>query len=118
MAQLPEIQSYTLGHVIRKYGEYSSMGWSPRRRLDYGYVLPGDIYECYIDRLITANTRWLDVGGGRSVLPHNPELSRELSCRCLSLTSVDPSDNILDNPFAHKKSVLCSSTWMWWKSII
>ncbi|MGM0953165.1 MAG: class I SAM-dependent methyltransferase [Pseudomonadota bacterium] len=93
-------------HSFKKYGYKSTMGWSPRRRIEFGYTLAGDIYECFIDSLVKEDTKWIDVGGGRSVLPHNPELSRDLSRRCYSLTSVDPSENVLENPYAHKK--VCS----------
>ncbi|MDR9424068.1 MAG: methyltransferase domain-containing protein [Marinobacter sp.] len=90
-------------HVLNKYGEKSVMGWSPKRRFEYGYFLAGDIYECFIDKLINKNTRWVDVGGGSSILPHNPDLSKELASRCYSLTSVDPSENVFENPYAHHK---------------
>ena len=65
-----------LAHSLAKYGEKSSMGWSPRRRLDFGYTLAGDVYECFLDKLVTSDTRWVDVGGGRSILPHNAKLSQ------------------------------------------
>ncbi len=95
-----------IDHASKKYGDSSVMGWSPRRRIEYGYTLAGDIYECFVDKLITEDTRWIDIGGGRSVLPHNPDLSRELASRCYSLTSVDPSENVFENPYAHNK--VCS----------
>jgi len=90
-------------HVQKKYGDSESMGWSPRRRIAYGYTLPGDVYECFLEKVVNKDTRWVDVGGGRSVLPHNTSLSEELSNRCSSLSAVDPSDNVFDNPFAHEK---------------
>ena len=93
-------------HVLKKYGDKSVMGWSPKRRFEYGYFLAGDIYECFIDCLINKDTRWVDVGGGSSILPHNPDLSQELASRCHSLTSVDPSENVYENPYAHHK--VCS----------
>jgi len=93
-------------HAVSKYGERESMGWSPGRRWDFGYALAGDVYECFLDSLVTEETRWIDVGGGRAVLPHNEELSFRLSKRCKSLTSVDPSENVFQNPFAHEK--ICS----------
>jgi len=93
-------------HSFKKYGDRLTMGWSPRRRIELGYTLAGDIYECFIDSLVKEDTKWLDVGGGRSVLPHNPDLSRSLARRCYSLTSVDPSENVFENPYAHKK--VCS----------
>lgn len=93
-------------HATEKYGERASMGWSPGRRWDFGYSLAGDVYECFLDSLVTEETRWVDVGGGRSVLPHNSDLSAKLAGRCKSLTSVDPSENVFDNPFAHEK--VCS----------
>ena len=88
---------------LTKYGDPETTGWSPRRRLKFGYYQPSDIYEATIDKLIKNDTNWLDVGGGRAVFPSNPKLSRILSKRCKKLTAVDPSENVWENPFAHEK---------------
>jgi SAM-dependent methyltransferase len=89
-------------HFIEKYGDPDTTGWSPRRRYKMGYSLAGDVYEATIDQLIGSSTRWMDVGGGRSIFPHNELLSERLSKKCLRLVSVDPSQNVHDNPYCHK----------------
>jgi 2-polyprenyl-3-methyl-5-hydroxy-6-metoxy-1,4-benzoquinol methylase len=86
-----------------KYGHPDTTGWAPRRRLHHGYFPPGDIYEATIRKLVGKETRWLDIGGGRSVFPHNEALSKMLAETCQHLTAVDPSENVLDNPYAHDK---------------
>lgn len=86
-----------------KYGHPDTTGWAPRRRLRYGYFPPGDIYEATVRKLVTSETRWLDIGGGRSVFPHNAALSEMLAGTCRKLTAIDPSENVLDNPYAHEK---------------
>ena len=93
-------------HATAKYGKRASMGWSPGRRWDFGYSLAGDVYECFLDSIVSHRTRWVDVGGGRAILPHNDALSASLAERCESLTSVDPSRNVFENPYAHEK--ICS----------
>ncbi len=86
-----------------KYGDPHKTGWGPRRRLKHGYYPPEDIYEALVNKFVTAKTVWLDVGGGRALFPHNHSLSQELSEKCKSLTSVDPSENVFENPYAHEK---------------
>jgi 2-polyprenyl-3-methyl-5-hydroxy-6-metoxy-1,4-benzoquinol methylase len=86
---------------VQKYGDPATTGWSPGRRWRAGYFLPADVYETVIAGLVTPDTAWLDVGGGKAVFPENPRLSAELAGRCQSLTAVDPSDNVRSNPFAH-----------------
>lgn len=94
-------------HFKEKYGDPESTGWSPGRRYRMGYTLAGDVYEATIDNLIDDNTKWMDVGGGRSIFPHNELLSKRLSEKCQSLVSVDPSTNVFDNPYCHK-AVRCT----------
>jgi 2-polyprenyl-3-methyl-5-hydroxy-6-metoxy-1,4-benzoquinol methylase len=89
-------------HFKQKYGDVSKTGWSPKRRFRLGHILAGDLYECKIEKMVTSNTNWIDVGGGRSLFPNNPKLSQELSVRCNKLVSVDPSDNVLENPYCHE----------------
>ena len=84
-----------------KYGETESRGWGPRLRERFGYYTPDDWYETLVDQLVTASTRWLEVGCGRSIFPSNPALAKKLSSRCARLVGVDKSDNIADNPFVH-----------------
>jgi hypothetical protein len=73
-----------------------------RRRYKLNNVLASDLYECKIDKLVGSNAKWIDVGGGRSLFPNNPVLSKESSIRCKKLVSVDPSDNVLENPCCHE----------------
>ena len=87
---------------VQKYGAPETTGWSPKRRWRAGYFLPADIYEAAVERIVTHETDWLDVGGGKSVFPHNQELAGELASRCRSLAAVDPSENVRSNPFAQK----------------
>jgi len=79
------------------------MGWAPRRRLRIGYYLPAEVYEGTLDKLVAPDNRWLDVGGGHSIFPQNPGLARELVERCTHVTAVDPSPNVLRNPFVHER---------------
>ncbi len=78
-------------------------GWWARRRERFGYFSPDDHYEALLRRLVTPETRWLDAGSGRSPFPHNPSLATELSQRCRLLVGVDPSPNVLTNPFVHER---------------
>jgi SAM-dependent methyltransferase len=93
--------------VVLKYGEILFKSWGPRRRLRFGYFAPDDWYEALLRRLVTPTTRWLDVGGGASMFPHNPPLAQELATRCLRLVGVDPSSNIETNPYLHDR-VCCA----------
>jgi 2-polyprenyl-3-methyl-5-hydroxy-6-metoxy-1,4-benzoquinol methylase len=87
-------------HFRQKYGDLDDVGWSPKQRHTFGYTLPGDVYEAYIDKLVTNDTKWIDVGGGKSIFPFNQELSEALSKRCEKLVAVDPSENVLHNKYA------------------
>lgn len=90
---------------ILKYGHPSTTGPTPRRRLAYGYYPADDIYEGVVHELLTIDTKWLDVGGGRFIFPNNDSLSKILAEKCKRLVSVDPSVNILENPYAHEKNM-------------
>src|SRR5690554_359710 len=92
-------------HSYKKYGNPDNLGWGPKRRLKFNHFLAGDIYECYLNNLVTPETKWLDVGGGRAILPHNKPLSRELADRSKLLISVDPSENVINNPYCDEYSV-------------
>jgi SAM-dependent methyltransferase len=69
----------------------------------FGYIRADLWYEALVDALVTQETRWIDVGGGKSVFPHNDPLSTILARRCALLVGVDPSENIHDNPFVHER---------------
>ena len=85
--------------AAEKYGDLAAGGWGPRLRHRFGYFTPDDWYEAMLASLVGAETDWLDVGCGREILPFSPAGSRALAGRCRSLTGVDPSDNIDENPY-------------------
>jgi SAM-dependent methyltransferase len=68
-----------------------------------GYFTPDDHYEALLNRLVTPETRWLEVGCGRDIFPQNYRLARELSQRCRLLVGVDPDDTLEENVFLHHK---------------
>jgi SAM-dependent methyltransferase len=55
-----------------------------------------------VDMLVRPNTRWLDVGGGKTVFPDDPRWAAELASRCRHLVAVDPSETVLQNSLAHR----------------
>ncbi|MBZ0304466.1 MAG: hypothetical protein K8I82_00225, partial [Anaerolineae bacterium] len=83
---------------IKHGADESKIGWAPIRRRRWGYYCADDHYEAAVAALVTPATRWLDVGGGRAIFPHNRPLSELLSKRCARLVAVDPSPNVWDNP--------------------
>jgi len=87
-----------------KYGKLAEGGWGPRLRARFGHYTPDDWYEALLDSLVGPATRWLDVGCGREILPFSPAGAASLSQRCASLTGLDPSDNIDDNPYVHHRA--------------
>jgi len=88
---------------VQKYGPPETTGWSPRRRFKSGYYLPSDVYECLVSLNIATGCSWLDVGGGHSIFPNNADLARTLVSRCDMVVAVDPSENVLKNPFVHER---------------
>jgi len=86
-----------------KHGDVSRAGWGVRRRAYHQFFTPDDWYETLVRRLVTPATRWLDVGGGASIFPHDAPLATELARRAKLLVGVDPSDNIHANPFVHER---------------
>jgi 2-polyprenyl-3-methyl-5-hydroxy-6-metoxy-1,4-benzoquinol methylase len=87
-----------------KYGSPGLAGWGPRLRRRFGYHTPDDWYEAVLANLVGPGTAWLDVGCGRDILPFSPAGSRRLADACLSLTGVDPSDNIDENPYLQHRA--------------
>ena len=85
----------------RLYGDPMQQGWRIRSYHRFGYYSPQTWYEAVVDRLVTPKCRWLDIGGGKSVFPHNAKLAKELAQRCTLLVGVDPSDNIYNNTVIH-----------------
>lgn len=88
---------------VQKHGQPETTGWAPRRRYRFEYYLPADIYEWVVDSQVTKGCVWLDVGGGRSIFPENPELAKTLVSRASRVVAVDPSENVHDNPFVHER---------------
>ena len=84
-------------------GDPASHGWRVRMRHWFGYYATQAWYEAVVDRLVTENSKWIDVGGGKSVFPYNVKLSEELAGRCELLVGVDPSDNINENTVVHQR---------------
>jgi SAM-dependent methyltransferase len=91
-------------HFDSLYGDVRKHGWRVRMRHRFGYYSSEDWYEATVDRLVTKGCSWLDVGGGKSVFPHNQRLSTALSQRCGFLVGVDPSENIEENPYVHQRA--------------
>ncbi len=90
--------------LLLKHGSLDRVGWAVKKRLRWGYYLPDRWYEAMLDRCVGSQTRWLDVGGGKTVLPHNPPLAERLAQRCALLVGVDPSDNIHQNPLVRERA--------------
>ena len=86
-----------------KYRQGSALGTDPARRLRFGYFNPDDHYEALVRRLVTSETRWLDVGCGRDLFPSNRALAHELADRCQLLVGVDPDATIHENNFVHRR---------------
>ena len=86
-----------------KFGPSASAGPVHRRWLRAGYFSPNDYYEAALDQLVKPGCSWLDVGGGTTLFPRNPDLSRRLADRCRRLVGVDPSPNIHENPYIHER---------------
>ena len=88
----------------RCYGDPSNRGWRVRLRHRFGYHTSNAWYQGAVEHLVTDGCHWIDIGGGKSLFPHNEVLSKELAERCSLLVGVDPSDNIEDNPFVHERA--------------
>ena len=81
------------------------MGWGPQLRARFRYHSPDDHYEHLLLNLVTAQTRWLDIGAGDAPCS-SARVSRLLADRCAWMVGVDPSPNIRRNPFVHEKHEL------------
>lgn len=79
----------------------------------FRYFTPEAWYQALVDQLVTDDCRWIDVGGGKSVFPHNRKLSCELAERCDRLVGVDPSDNLDQNDLVDER---CKSTIEYYQS--
>jgi ubiquinone/menaquinone biosynthesis C-methylase UbiE len=90
-------------HFRYTYGNPKKHGWRVRLRYWFGYFDPDAWYEATVERLVTKDCSWIDVGGGKTIFPENRSLSAALSQRCNLLVGVDPSDNILVNPYVTER---------------
>lgn len=86
-----------------RYGPEHRLGWGPQLRLAHGYFTPDDYYEATIAGLVVPGVRWLDVGCGRELFPHNLGLAETLSKRCARLVGVDPDPTLQENRWLHEK---------------
>ncbi|HEX5068652.1 MAG TPA: class I SAM-dependent methyltransferase [Vicinamibacterales bacterium] len=87
---------------VEKYGRPESKKGLLARRWQHRYFLPADVYEALVVGLVRDGDRWLDVGGGEGIFPHNPASEKKLVARCARVVAVDPSDNIHNNRSAHE----------------
>ena len=93
-----------LASLFERYNaDVSKHGWRVRMRQKFGYYKPDLWYQTVVDSLITEESRWLDVGGGKDILSKSPELSRELAERCIYLVGVDPSETLNQNKYVHDR---------------
>ena len=72
-------------------------------RHKFAYFTPDDLYEAMVEKHVTPDTHWLDVGCGRFVFPGNPALAGTLSKRCSRLVGVDPDDTLDENRYVHER---------------
>ena len=72
-------------------------------RRGFGYFTPDEVYETIVAKLVKQGSCWADVGCGHEVFPGNDGLACELADRCEELVGIDPSDNIDDNGFVHRR---------------
>lgn len=93
-----------VGELFRRhYGDPHNHGFRVRVRKRFGYFTPEQWYQAVVDQFVSDGAKWIDVGGGRSIFPQNPQLSRELAVRCARLVAIDPSDNLDQNEFANER---------------
>ncbi|PHR94613.1 MAG: hypothetical protein COA78_31975 [Blastopirellula sp.] len=95
----------TLASLFRRHdGDPVQNGWCVRMRHKFGYFTPEAWYQAVVDNLVTDESKWIDVGGGKSIFPFNEKLSCELAERSDFLVGVDPSDNINQNDLVNERS--------------
>jgi len=91
-------------YFLARYGDVRNHGWRVRLRHWFGYLDSDDRYEATLDHLVARGCSWIDVGGGKSILPRNKTLSEALCQRCAFVVGVDPSDNIHENMLVHERA--------------
>jgi hypothetical protein len=62
-----------------QYGNLTKHGWRVKLKWRFGYISPEAWYEAVVDRLVTNETTWIDVGGRKGVFSHNEKLSKNLA---------------------------------------
>ena len=82
-----------------KYRRDYGFAWGPSLRTRYGYYTPDDWYEALVERVVGDGCEWADVGCGRDTFPGNKPLAERLARRARSVTGIDPSPNIRENPY-------------------
>ena len=93
-----------IDNLFRRYhGDPRNHGWRVRMRHWFRYFSPSEWYHGTVDTLVTTDCRWVDVGGGKSVLPDATTLARDLASRSGVLVGVDPSDNLDQNELVHER---------------
>ena len=85
-----------------RYELKEELGATPATYKRFGYHTPESYYEALVDRLVSKETVWLDVGCGRALFPSNQALAYELAERCQHLVGVDPAPTILENSVVHE----------------
>ena len=60
----------------------------------FKYFGPDAWFVAVVDRLVSEQCYWVDVGGGKSIFPQNGALAEALTRRCAFVVGVDPSDGI------------------------
>jgi|GEM_PF-774989 len=88
----------------RNFGDPQQGGWRVRLCDRFGYHTPEKWYQAIVDKLVNDECVWIDVGGGKSIFPHNATLSSELANRAKRLVGVDPSENINANTFVDERA--------------
>ena len=64
-------------HWSKVYGNHTEHGWRVQMRHRLRYLAPDISYECLVSKLVSEETKWIDIGGGKSIFPENRRLSRE-----------------------------------------
>lgn len=107
-ATLVNFRFPTIDDVNAVFGRFRSAdkvdGWRVRLRKRFGYFKPIVWYQTTVDQLAQEGVEWIDVGGGKTLFPNNPNLSIELSRRAAFLVGVDPSNTLEQNELVHEKA--------------
>jgi SAM-dependent methyltransferase len=89
--------------ALERHGPIEEQGWAARMRWRFGYSTPDEHYEATVAALVGPQTRWLDVGCGRELLPNNKQLARRLASTAARLVGVDPDVTLEENDYVHEK---------------